>query len=704
MQVTVAKTAGFCFGVNRAVEMVVSLSDSGKKVCTLGPIIHNRQLVEELEKKGVRIVERPEEANPDEVLVIRSHGVPEEVETEAQKYCAEVCDATCPFVAKIHKIVKSAGEEGRTVFIAGDALHSEVLGIKGHTKGEVFVFSNEEELKNLLNSLENIGEIPITLVAQTTFNAELWVKCQKNFKKVCTNGIIFDTICNATSLRQLEAAELAAKCDVMVVVGGRHSSNTKKLYEVCRKYCERTYLVETASELQSLKPKATDSVGIVAGASTPAGIIKEVQQTMTENINSVADNTTISEEMSFEEALEVSLNSLNNDQKVKGTVLSVDSQEIKVDIGRKYTGIVKANEYSYDQNIDLKDEVKVGDVLDLIIMRTNDQEGTILLSKRRYDSIAGWDKVVTAKENNEVIEGKITEVVKGGVVATYEGMRIFIPASQATLTRGESLEELKGTVASFRIIEVGRGRRAIGSIRSVLRDQKKELEDKFWETLEENKVYTGVVKSLTSYGAFVDLGGVDGMVHISELSWARIKHPSEVVNVGDTVEVYVKAIDNEKRKISLGYKKAEDNPWEILKNQYPVGSIVKVTVISMTSYGAFARILPGIDGLIHISQIANRRIEKPQDVLSIGEEVEAQIINIDFDAKRVSLSIRVLLPEEEVVEEVVEAPAEEVAEAPVEEAVEAAPEVVEEAAPVEEVVEEAAPEAVEEAPAEEAAE
>ena len=683
MRVTVAKTAGFCFGVNRAVEMVESLAESGKKVCTLGPIIHNRQLVEELESKGVRIVENPSEAETDEVLVIRSHGVPEEVETEARNHCAEVCDATCPFVAKIHKIVKEAGEQGRRVFIAGDALHSEVLGIKGHTKAEVSVFSDEEELQNLLKSLDNVDKIPITLVAQTTFNAELWVKCQKIFKKVCTNGIIFDTICNATSLRQLEAAELAANCDVMVVVGGRHSSNTKKLYEVCRSYCERTYFVETAEEIQPYMLKAAESLGIVAGASTPAGIIKEVQQTMTENINSVADNT-ISEEMSFEEALEVSLNSLNNDQKVKGIVLSVDSQEIKVDIGRKYTGIVKANEYSYDQNIDLASEVKVGDVLDLIIMRTNDQEGTILLSKRRFDSIAGWDKVVTAKENNEVVEGKITEVVKGGVVATYEGMRIFIPASQATLTRGESLDELKGTVASFRIIELGRGRRAIGSIRSVLRDQKKELEDKFWETLEENKVYTGVVKSLTSYGAFVDLGGVDGMVHISELSWARIKHPSEVVNVGDTVEVYVKAIDTEKRKISLGYKKAEDNPWEILKNQYPVGAIVKAPVISMTSYGAFARIIPGIDGLIHISQIANRRIEKPQDVLSIGEEVEAQIINIDFDAKRVSLSIRVLLPEEEVVEEV----AEEVVEAPAEEAV--AEEVVE--APVEEVAAEEAAE------------
>ena len=708
MKVTVAKTAGFCFGVNRAVEMVRELLNEGEKVCTLGPIIHNRQLVSELEKGGARIIESPEEALPYEVLVIRSHGVSEETESQAEKHCKRVANATCPFVSKIHKIVKEATESGRIVFIAGDEKHSEVIGIRGHC-GESYVFLDEQELKKLLKKFPNIGEIPVSMVAQTTFNADLWRKCQKIFKKVCTNGIIFDTICNATSARQTEAAELSRNCDVMIVVGGRHSSNTKKLSEVCRMNCEKTYLVETADELNSEMTANASSVGIVAGASTPACIIKEVQQTMTENLNSVADNTIISDEMSFEEALEVSLNSLNNDQKVKGTVLSVDSQEIKVDIGRKYTGIVKADEYSYDPNANMAEEIKVGDVLDLIIMRTNDQEGTITLSKRRFDSIAGWEKIVNAKENAEILEGKITEVIKGGVIATYEGMRIFIPASQATLTRAESIEDLKGTTAQFRIIEIGRGRRAIGSIRSVLRDQKAELEAKFWESVEEGKNYTGVVKSLTSYGAFVDLGGVDGMIHISELSWSRIKHPSEVVNVGDTVEVYVKAIDSEKKKISLGYKKAEDNPWVILQNNYPVDSIVKVTIVSMTSYGAFARIIPGIDGLIHISQIANRRIAKPQDVLSIGQEVDALITNIDFEAKRVSLSIRALLPEEETAEETVEATAEtEVVNAPAEEtapAEEAAP--VEEAAPAEEVapVEEAAPvEETTETPTEETAE
>lgn len=679
MLIKTAKTAGFCFGVNRAVETVLDLTKQGRRVCTLGPIIHNNQLVEELKAKGVRIIDNPSQANNDEVLVIRSHGVPQSVEDLAKKHCESVVDATCPFVSKIHRIVREAAQEGRDVLIAGDKNHSEVIGIRGHCDGKTYVFQNEQELEDILKIIKLDTQNPPIMVAQTTFNAKLWVKCQKNFKKVCTNGIIFDTICNATSARQAEASELASTCDVMIVVGGRHSSNTKKLYEVCSKACSKTYLVETASELATDMFRGASSAGIVAGASTPAGIIKEVQQTMTEIKNSVADNTVISEDMSFEEALEVSLNSLNNDQKVKGIVLSVDSQEIKVDIGRKYTGIVKADEYSYDSNVNMEEEVKPGDVLDLIIMRTNDQEGTIMLSKRRFDSIAGWDKIVTAKENGDVVEGKITEIVKGGVVATYEGMRVFIPASQATLFRGESLDELKGTVANFRIIEIGRGRRVIGSIRSVLRDQKKELQDKFWESVEEGKVYSGVVKSLTSYGAFVDLGGVDGMIHVSELAWTRIKHPSEIVNVGDTVEVYVKAIDSEKRKISLGYKKADENPWEIIK-KYSVGDVVNVTIISMTSYGAFARVIPGIDGLIHISQIANRRIQKPQDVLTVGEEVDAQITNIDFDAKRVSLSIRALLPEEEIAEEVeaVEETAaevvEEVAEPVVEETVEPAAE------------------------------
>ena len=372
---------------------------------------------------------------------------------------------------------------------------------------------------------------------------------------------------------------------------------------------------------------------------------------------------TINDEMTFEEMLNATESSSNTDQKVKGIVLSVNATEIEVDIvGRKHTGYISANEFSNDPSVKLTEAVKIGDELDLIIMRTNDQEGTVMLSKKRFDAIAGWDKVLTAKETGEVIESTVSDVVKGGVVAFYEGIRVFIPASQATLSKSDDLEALKGQPISFRIIEIGQRRRVIGSAKAILREQKSAAEEKFWANVAVGDKFTGTVKSITGYGAFVDLGGVDGMVHISELSWERIKHPSEVVKVGDTVEVYVKAIDQEKKKISLGYKKADENPWEIFKAKYAVEDVVNVKIVSMTTYGAFARIISGVDGLIHISQIADRRIEKPADELKVGQEVDAKIIDIDLDKKRVSLSIRALIEKTEAAEE----PAEEAAEAPAE--------------------------------------
>ena len=670
MKITLAKTAGFCFGVDRAVNMVYDLLDEGKKVCTLGPIIHNPQLVEELGKKGVHIVASPQEAAQDETLVIRSHGVARDVYEDAENCGIEVADATCPFVAKIHKIVSAAKGP---VLIAGDPAHQEVLGIIGHCKTPYFVFSTLEELENITKTEAFLAKEDLTVVSQTTFNKELFEKSKKFLKKVYTNCIIFDTICCATSDRQKEAAFLAKENDTMVVVGGRHSSNTAKLFSVCSEFCKNTIFAETADELDFSRFADSKNIGVVAGASTPAGIIKEVIITMEEKILPVEEQAEEKEvvrksfdEMTDEEAFEESLNSLNSDQKVKGEVLAVKPSEIMVDIGRGLTGYISAEEYSYDANLDLTTAVKVGDVLDLIIMRTNDQEGTAMLSKRRFDAIAGWDKIVAAKESGEVLTGVVNDVIKGGVMASVNGTRIFIPASQATASRGDSLDELKGKEVSFRIIEIGRGHRAVGSIRSVLREQRKEQVAKLWETLAVGDKFTGVVKSLTGYGAFIDIGGVDGMVHISELSWQRIKHPSEVVAVGDEIEVYVKALDAEKKKISLGYKKADENPWTILTQNYEEGSVVTATVVSMTAYGAFARIIPGVDGLIHISQIANKHVAKPQDELSVGQEVEAKIINIDTDKKRVSLSIRALLPEEPVAEE---APAEEV-EAPAEEATE----------------------------------
>jgi len=652
-QIIVAKTAGFCFGVNRAVKLAQSLADDGKKVCTLGPIIHNNQMVALLEEKGVRTAKNELDRIDEEIMVIRSHGVTPEVLTKAQQL-GEVVDATCPYVSYIHKIVKEAYENGSEIIIAGDKNHPEVIGISGWCDNKCIIVSDNNELESLLKSDADFSTKKITAVAQTTFNAEEWRNCQKTLKKVCTNAIVFDTICKATSLRQQEASELAKMCDVMIVIGGKHSSNTLKLAEVCSACCSKVYHIETASELPIDEIKDAENIGVTAGASTPAAIIKEVLIIMSEMQNPIEAAAEMEEEvveksmddMTFEEALEASLNSMSSEQKVHGVVLSVNRAEIQVDIGRKQTGYLSAEEYSSNPNVDIVKEVKVGDELDLIILRTNDVEGTIMLSKRRLDAKAGWNKINEAKESGEVLEGVVTEIIKGGVIVVSNGVRVFIPASQATLNRNDSLEDLKGNTVNFRIIEISRGRRAVGSIRSVIREAKKEIESKFWESIEIGKRYTGVIKTLTNYGAFVDLGGVDGMVHISELSWSRIKHPSEVVKIGDTVDVYVKDIDTENKKISLGFKNANDNPWEIFKNSYEVGSVVKATVVSMTTYGAFARIIPGIDGLIHISQIANERIEKVADVLSIGQEVEAKITAIDFDKKRVSLSIKALTESE----------------------------------------------------------
>ena len=658
MKIQLAKSAGFCFGVDRAVQLVFQLLEQGKQVYTLGPIIHNPQLVSQLEQRGVQIVDDPDQVPEGGTLVIRSHGVAESVLNRIRDRGLDCADATCPFVRKIHRIVSKASQSGQTVLIAGDPRHPEIEGVVGYCSEPPYIFKNASELADLLEKHPEFSNQDVCIIAQTTFSLEEWRNCLQILKKVCTNATVFDTICNATVQRQSEASELSQKSDLMLVIGGRHSSNTAKLRDVCAQNCI-TYLIEKAEELPLQAVKGAVSIGITAGASTPASIIKEVLDTMTEIIEGAGLTEQESAESNFEEMLEESLKSLNTDEKVRGVVVGIAPNEIYVDVGRKQAGFVPLSELSADPNAKAEDLVKIGDELDLLIMRTNDQEGTIMLSKKRLDAVKGWEIIAEAEENETILTGIVTEVIKGGVIAVTEGVRVFIPASQATASRNDPLDALLKQEVKFRIIEVNRQRRrAVGSIRSVLKDERKLLADKFWETAEEGKEYTGVVKSLTAYGAFVDLGGIDGMVHISELSWNRIKHPSEVVNVGDTVTVYIKGLDQEKSKISLGYKRSEDNPWEVLKRDYPVGTTAEVQVVGLTTFGAFARIIPGIDGLIHISQIADHRIEKPQDALKTGDQVTVKITDIDFDKHRVSLSIRAYLEEQAASgEESAEAPA-----------------------------------------------
>ena len=660
MPVRLAESAGFCFGVNNAVNQVYRLLDEGEKVCTLGPIIHNPQVVDKLAARGVTIVEDPSQVPADSVLVIRSHGVPQSTYRQVEELGVRCCDATCPFVAKIHKIVDEHSAAGAVVLIAGNPEHPEVLGIRGHCHGDEYCFHNEEELKNLILSHSEWDKTPCIMVAQTTFNKTIWKKCEKIAKKVCTNVKIFDTICRATAKRQEEAISLAQQCDQMVIVGGRESSNTAKLRDVCAAYCP-TIWVETADELPRDRFAPGMTVGLTAGASTPADIIKEVHTIMN---NEILEKNY--EEMSSEEfaaAIDATLQNPTDD-KVRGLVVSIAPNEVQVEvIGRKQTGYIPIDELSNDPSANPHDLVKVGDELLLLIMRTNDQEGTIMLSKKRVDALKGWQIIVDAEAEGAILDGTVTEVIKGGVLVVTNGVRVFVPASHASVGRMEDLSPLKGQNVQLKILEVNQNRRhAVGSIRLVAQAARKEQEEAFWSQAEVGQEYTGAVKSLTSYGAFVDLGGVDGMVHISEMSWSRIKHPSEVMNVGDTVTVFIKALDADKRKISLGYRKTEDNPWEIFKAQYPIDSVVTAKVVGMTTFGVFAQIMPGIDGLVHISQIANHRVEKPQDELQVGQEITAKITAIDYDRKRISLSIRALLePEAPAAEEAaeVEAPVEE---------------------------------------------
>ena len=639
MEIALAPSAGFCFGARRAVEMVYSLVHQGKKAATLGALLHNPQLVEDLKSKGVQVVSSPRDTPPGHVLVLRSHGVTVQVEAEARALGLECVDATCPFVKKIHRLAGQAGDEGRVFLLMGDRDHPEVQGVVSHCKGPCFVCRDREELENLLQKHPEWRAEPVAAAAQTTFSLDEWQKCSETLKKVCTNAAVFDTICNATAKRQKEALELAKRCDCMIVIGGRDSSNTAKLRDICAGQC-RTYLIEKASELKALPAfSAGLSVGITAGASTPPSIIKEVLVTMAE-INNTEQN--------FEEMLEESLKSMNTDEKVHGVVVGISPTEVYVDVGRKQAGFIPAAELSNDPSVKPEDVVKMGDEMELLIMKTNDQEGTIMLSKRRVDAMRGWDDIQAAQESGEVLTGKVIEVVKGGVIVLKDAMRVFVPASQATANRGDDLNGLMGQEVRFRIIEVNRQRRrAVGSIRSVLREERKAAQQKFWEEVEEGQTFTGKVKSLTNFGAFVDLGGVDGMVHISELSWNRVKHPSEVVSVGDTVDVFVKGLDRENGKISLGYKRPEDNPWVKLEQEFPVGTVCEAKIVGMTTFGAFASVIPGIDGLIHISQIADHRIDKPQDVLRVGEIVRVKLTDVDLERHRVSLSIRAVLEDEQ---------------------------------------------------------
>ena len=633
MEIILAKTAGFCFGVNRAVTTLEN--EAGKNpISTLGPIIHNEFVVKSLEVKGVSVIDDPSELSEGTTLAIRTHGVGKEIIDKATAGGASVIDLTCPFVKKIHDIVHKHYSEGYKIIIVGNKDHPEVQGINGWCENNAIIALDISDINGKIDICEKV-----CLVCQTTMDRHTFTKVADFVRSAFRSAIIFDTICSATNERQTEAAQIAKQVELMLVIGGGHSSNTAKLTAICQKYCPNTYQIENFEDFpQNIYiPK---KIGITAGASTPSCIIKEVIDKMVENINGAESFA-----QEFEE-YEKSLITLNTRDIVKGTVMGVSEKGISINLGYKSDGFVPASEVTDDPTADITAMYKEGDEVEVFVVRVNDVDGEVTLSMKKLEMIKGAKEVEEAFETKAILTGKVIQAVNGGVIVSGKGARVFVPASQASDRFLADLESIVGDEVAFRIIDIRkmRGRtKIVGSIKNVLVEQKAALAEEFWANIEVGKEYKGIVKSLTKFGAFADIGGVDGLIHISQLSWSKIKDPAEVVSVGDEVSVYVLEFDKEKGKVSLGFKKAEDNPWKKVEAELKVDDVIDCKIVRIVPFGAFAEIYPGVDGLIHISQVADKRIGKVEDELTVGQHVQAKVVEIDLEAQKIGLSIRALL-------------------------------------------------------------
>ena len=640
MRIIVSKTAGFCPGVRRAdinIRSLIENKSDNEKIFTIGELIHNRDYTDDLSSLGVDIISIDDicsmiqRENSKIKAVIRTHGITKENYAKLEKLASEYqnfsfVDMTCPSVKKIHKIA-SENTSDKTVFLLFcNKDHPEAIGIMSYANGEKYPISSVDDL----NNINFKDKIPI-LCSQTTENLELFAKIKKNLKNLCTNAIFFDTICSVTENRQKEAINIAKQSDLMIVIGGVDSSNTRKLYELCSNECQNTVWIKSRSDLLTDFPDPAKCVGITAGASTPDGIITEVIKVM-EN-----------KELDFEALLDNSLKTLHTGDTVNGIVCTIGDNEIKLDLGVKVTGVLTREQITDDPTANLRDMFKIGDEVAVFVIRVDDKAGLATVSKKRVDADNSWVVLKDAHDNAEILEGKVVSANKGGVIVSALNNSIFVPASQTGVARGGDFSTLVGTTQKVKIIEFDTAKKkALGSIKVVLNAEKQAREDAAWATLEVGQHYTGTVKNLTAYGAFVDIGGIDGMVHNTELSWKKIKHPSQVVSVGQTIEVFIKELDAEKRRISLGYKTEEMDVWYQFVKCHQVGDIVPAKIVSLTPFGAFAEVSEGVDGLIHISAISTQRIAAPSDVLNVGDEVNVKITNIDDENRKLSLSIRAI--------------------------------------------------------------
>ena len=623
MPLEVAAHAGFCMGVRRAVEAAEGEADAGRPSCTLGELIHNPHVVDHLRARGVPPIASPEEAQGRQVL-IRSHGVAPEVLDALDRAGCQVMDLTCPFVDRLHRIVREETGPDCPVVLVGEREHPEVRGTAGWARGPVYVVATPEEALQL-------PQMPKALaVAQTTFPPDRWEAVTAALRRRIPDLREHCTICNATETRQREARELAARADAMIVVGGRNSANTQKLYAACKQLCPRTILVECAAEIPPAFANIdSEFIGITAGASTPDGSLKEVVTRMTDIENK-----------DFMAEVEATLVKIRPGQTVTGTVVQVTEDEVCVNIGYKADGLIKRSELT-------QEDVKLGDEIEVEVVKVNDGEGNVVLSQRNIVNRKAWEALMAKYDAGEYVDGVGKEAVKGGLIADVEGVRAFVPASQLSQRYVEKIADFVGKEMKLKIIEVDKQKkRIVASRKAVMAEEAAAKKKEAWEKLEEGIVIHGIVRRLTDFGAFVDVGGVDGLIHITDLSWGRIKHPSEVVKPNQEVDVKILSLDRERERIQLGYKQLQPRPWDNAQEKYPEGSIVEGKVVRITDFGAFVELEPGLDGLVHISQCALNRVAKVEDAVQVGQVVRVKVLSVDPEKKRISLSIRQVLEEE----------------------------------------------------------
>lgn len=629
MRIVFAKTYGFCYGVKRSMDLANSQAGCQEAVCTYGPLIHNEQVIEKLEGIGIQKKEIIQEIlDGYDKVIIRSHGISEAEYRKFEEHGMDIIDATCPFVKKIHHSVQTCYENGRPVIIIGDAQHKEVIGINGWCGNQGFIIDQVDQIVDLPEM-----ESPC-VVAQTTFSLERFNEMLELLKEKFPDLRAFRTICAATEKRQNACIELAKSVDALLVIGGRHSSNTKKLVEIGRLYCPAVFHIETAQEIPFQDLSKYHTIGITAGASTPDWITKEVVKTL----NQQGNEQTMQEMM---EEMEKDMQKIYTRAIVTGTILSVSEEGVLVNIGYKSDAIIPKNELSSQKDVPLAEQFQVGDEIEAVVVNMNDGEGNVVLSTRRLTQKAAWKKVKEYQDADQAVKVTIDEVNKGGLVAYIEGLRAYMPASQLSVKYVKDLAQYLNQEIEAKIIELNpRKNRIILSHKVIEEVVMKEQADKFWATLEKDQKIVGKVKKIMPFGVFVELGGVDGLIHISDLSWGKIKHPKEILSVGDDVETIVLDFNRESNRISLGYKQLIPHPWDNIEEKYVVGEVYEGKVARFTDFGAFIELAAGVDGLVHISQIAYERINKVSDVLEIGQTVNVKVLSVDAENHRISLSIK----------------------------------------------------------------